>query len=158
MLPAPPRLPELKSAAQICMWILNYGLAAVETRQLDIVSFHNRSGGRWWNGAGQYSVVLLLLRFSFNPFYLETILSQMICYTSPLPAPPHPTPPLPHLEISSCLPMPHHYTTDRVGFRSPPADKAWKNARLFGPPRLSHGYRMSNSWMARLGMCSFPRT
>lgn len=71
--------------------------------------------------------------FSFNPFYLELILSQMICYTSPLPTPPRPAQPrLPHLELSSCLPMPHHYTTARVGFRGPPADKAWKNARLFG--------------------------
>lgn len=72
-----PLVSEFGSAAQICIWILDYGLAAVETRQLDIVLFHNTSGGRW-KRAGQYSVVLVLWCFSFNPLYLKTSLSQMI--------------------------------------------------------------------------------
>lgn len=57
------------------------------------------------------------------PLYLKTILSQMICSIPPSPL---------HLEICKGLSVPHHYTTEGVDFRSPPADKARKNARLFG--------------------------
>lgn len=46
LLPAP-RLLGFGSAAQICIWILDYGLATGETRQLDIALVYNTSGGRW---------------------------------------------------------------------------------------------------------------
>lgn len=53
------------------------------------------------------------------------------------------------------LSVPHHYTTGRVDFRSPPADKARKNARLFGRRVCLTVIGCRTAGWPRLGICSF---